>query len=88
MKSGLKELITNESGRLSKTSTIQTLGFVVMAAVLLLAVYLNRSYVPDLYFAFGTFCGGLVVTKGAVTAYKEKQSPPTPTTKSNSNAGH
>ncbi len=68
----MKQLITNQDGRLSTTSTIQFGGFVAMSAVLIVSVWLDRPYVPDLFSTFALFCGGLVVTKGAVTAYRER----------------
>lgn len=65
------ELITNNDGRHSTTAFIQFIGFFVLAGVLIYAVYLNRA-VSELYAIFATYCGGLVVSKGVVTAYKEK----------------
>lgn len=68
----MKQLITNSDGRLSTTGTIQFFGFIAMTGVLAYSVYLDRSYVPELFTTFALFCGGLVATKGAVTAYKER----------------
>ncbi|MGR6980827.1 DUF2644 domain-containing protein [Testudinibacter sp. P27/CKL/0425] len=68
----LSDLITNTDQRLSTTGTIQFLGFVAMTAILLYCVYLDRSYVPELFTTFALFCGGLVATKGAVSAYRER----------------
>lgn len=67
----MKELFTNRDGRLSTTGTIQFFGFIAMAAVLAYSVYLDRPYVPELFGTFALFCGGLVATKGAVTAYRD-----------------
>ena len=48
------ELFTNSDGRASTTGFIQFFGFLVMAGVLIYAVYLDRSTVTDLFFYF--FC--------------------------------
>lgn len=52
------ELFTNSDGRASTTGFIQFFGFLVMAGVLIYAVYLDRSTVTDLffYFACSAFC--------------------------------
>ncbi len=68
------EFITNADGRGSTTAFAQFMGFFILAGVLLYAVYLDRSSVAELYAIFATYCGGLVVSKGVVTAYKEKSS--------------
>lgn len=68
----IKELITNADNRLSTTGTIQFLTFIVLSAVLTYATYLDRHYVPDLAAVLAWFGGGLVATKGAVTAYRER----------------
>lgn len=68
----IKQLFTNNDGKASTTSTIQFLGFVGLLSVLGYSVYLDRTYVPELYSVFAMYCGGLVVTKGAVSAYKTK----------------
>ncbi|MFV0448019.1 MAG: DUF2644 domain-containing protein [Vibrio sp.] len=70
--SALKELISNDDNRTSTTSTLHVLGFFVLSAVLLYSVYLDRSYVPELFTTLAIFSGGAVVTKGAVSAYKSK----------------
>lgn len=67
------ELFTNSDGRASTTGFIQFFGFLVMAGVLIYAVYLDRSAVTDLFFYFACFCGGSAATKGAVMAYQAKQ---------------
>ena len=46
----LLELFTNVDGRASTTGFIQFFGFLVMAGVLIYAVYLDRSTVTDLFF--------------------------------------
>ncbi|MBS9781098.1 MAG: DUF2644 domain-containing protein [Gammaproteobacteria bacterium] len=69
----MKQLITNDNDRLSTTATIQFFGFIAMTCVLAYSVYLNRAYVPELFTTFAIYCGGLVVSKGAVTAYKSTQ---------------
>lgn len=66
------ELITNADGRLSTTGFIQFAGFVVLAVVLLWSVWLDRSATADLYAWFAAYCGGLTVSKGAVSAYRAK----------------
>ncbi len=48
---GLKELITNDNGRLSTTGTIQFGGALLMAIILAICVYLDRS-VNDLHGCF------------------------------------
>lgn len=70
------ELFTNNDGRASTTGFIQFFGFLVMAGVLIYAVYLDRSSVTDLFFYFACFCGGSAATKGAVMAYQAKQTKP------------
>ena len=61
------ELVTNADGRLSTTATVQMVGFVVLAAVLLVSVIYNRESASDLYMCFAAYCGGLTVSKGIVT---------------------
>lgn len=61
------ELVTNADGRLSTTATVQMVGFVVLAAVLLVSVIYNRESASDLYMWFAAYCGGLTVSKGIVT---------------------
>ena len=41
----LKELITNNDGRLSTTAFIQFFGALLMAGILIYAVWLDRAYV-------------------------------------------
>ncbi|MCK8843112.1 DUF2644 domain-containing protein [Haemophilus influenzae] len=69
----LLELFTNVDGRASTTGFIQFFGFLVMAGVLIYAVYLDRSTVTDLFFYFACFCGGSAATKGAVMAYQSRE---------------
>ena len=61
------ELVTNADGRLSTIATVQMVGFVVLAAVLLVSVIYNRESASDLYMWFAAYCGGLTVSKGIVT---------------------
>ncbi|AWY03239.1 TPA: DUF2644 domain-containing protein [Pasteurella multocida] len=70
---GLKELITNDNGRLSTTGTIQFGGAVLMAMILVICVYLDRAYVPELFMTFAIFCGGGVATKGFANAIERRQ---------------
>ncbi len=67
----IKELFTNQDGRLSTTGFIQFFGALLMAGILIYSVYLDRSYVPDLFMTFALFCGGGVATKGFATAIKK-----------------
>lgn len=68
----LKDLVSNRDGRLSTTGTIQFLTFLGLLGVLIYSTWLDRAYVPELYSTLALFGGGLVVTKGAVTAYQSK----------------
>lgn len=58
------ELFTNSDGRASTTGFIQFFGFLVMAGVLIYAVYLDRSTVTDLFFILLVFVGVLLQPKG------------------------
>ncbi len=70
----LRELITNDNGRLSTTAFIQFFGSILMSIVLCYCVYLDRSYTPELFMTFALFCGGQVATKGfAVAVSKRKE---------------
>ncbi len=69
----ISQLFTNADGRLSTTGTVQILGFVVLAVVLVYSVYMQRPDITDLYLYFAGYCGGLTATKGAVTAYRNAQ---------------
>ena len=69
----LNELITNTDGRLSTTGTIQFGGALLMAIILAICVYLDRSYVPELFMTFAIFCGGGVATKGFANAMERRQ---------------
>nr|DAW76813.1 MAG TPA: Protein of unknown function (DUF2644) [Caudoviricetes sp.] len=64
------ELFTNTDGRASTTGFIQFFGFIILAGVLVYSVYLDREVSSDFYLYFALFCGGQVVSKGVVTAYK------------------
>lgn len=70
----MTELISNTDGRLSTTSTIQFFGFLGGLAVLLVSVWLDKPYVPDLYSTFLFACVGTAATKGAVDAYRSRGS--------------
>ncbi len=69
----MKQLITNSDNRLSTTATIQFFGFLSLIGVLFYSVWLDRSYVPELFTTMAIYCGGLVVSKGAVAAYKSNK---------------
>lgn len=69
----INEYITNSDGRRSTTAFAQFAGFFILAGILIYAVYLDRSSTSELYFIFASYCGGLVVTKGVVTAYKDRK---------------
>ncbi len=64
----MKDLITNDNGRLSTTGFLQFFGGILMAGILVYAVYLDRSYVGELYMTFGAFCAGGAATKGFAQA--------------------
>lgn len=66
----LKDLISNHDGRLSTTSTIQFFGFVAAVGVMIYSVYMDKSYVPELFSTFLFACVGTAATKGAVSAFK------------------
>lgn len=68
----MKELITNNDGRLSTTAFIQFGGAILMALILVYAVYLDRSYVGELYLTFAAFCAGGAATKGFAQAMQRK----------------
>lgn len=67
------QLITNADGRLSTTGTIQFFGFIILSGVLFYSVWLDRFYVPELFTAFAVYCGGMVVSKGAVGVFAERR---------------
>ncbi|MDG6237711.1 DUF2644 domain-containing protein [Glaesserella parasuis] len=67
------ELFTNSDGRLSTTGFIQFFGELLMSAILAYCVYLDRSYVPELFMTFAVFCGGQVATKGFANALSSKR---------------
>ncbi|HDR0995735.1 TPA: DUF2644 domain-containing protein [Pasteurella multocida] len=66
----LKELITNDNGRLSTTAFIQFFGALLMAIILAYSVYLDRSNVGELFMTFAMFCGGGAATKGFANAMR------------------
>ena len=69
----ISELVTNSDGRLSTTAFIQFFGALLMALILGYCVYLDRSYVPELFMTFAIFCGGGVATKGFANALQNKR---------------
>ncbi|KMK50597.1 hypothetical protein RO21_10775 [[Actinobacillus] muris] len=69
----LSELFTNDNGRLSTTGFIQFFGALLMSGILAYCVWLDRSYVPELFMTFALFCGGQVATKGMVSALKKRE---------------
>lgn len=64
----LNELITNDNGRLSTTAFIQFFGALLMAGILVYAVWLARAYVGELFTTFAIFCAGGAATKGFANA--------------------
>lgn len=64
----LKDLVTNQDGRMSTTATIQLFGFICAMGVLLYSVYLNSEYVPEMFSTFLWCCVGGTAAKGAVNA--------------------
>ena len=64
----LKDLITNADGRLSTTTTIQFFGFLAAMFVMVYAVYMDKSYVPELFSTFLFACVGSTATKPFCTA--------------------
>ena len=72
---GMKELITNNDGRLSTTAFIQFFGALLMAGVLVYTVWLDRSYVGELFTNILLFfCGGGAATKGFANAMQSRNS--------------
>lgn len=67
------ELFSNSDGRLSTTGFIQFFGALLMSAVLTYCVYLDRSYVPELFMTFAIFCAGGAATKGFANALSNKR---------------
>lgn len=65
-----KDFYTNSDGRGSTTAFVQFLGFFILAGALIYAIFLDRASASELYTTFAIYCGGLVATKGAVSAYK------------------
>lgn len=69
----MKDLFTNNDGRLSTTGFLQFFGGLLMAAILVYAVYLDRSYVGELYLTFAAFCAGGAATKGFAQAMQQRK---------------
>lgn len=69
----ISELFTNHDGRLSTTTFIQFFGGLLMAGILMYAVYLDRTYVSDLFSTFALFCAGGAATKGAVAVLQSRK---------------
>lgn len=67
------DLITNADGRLSTTGFIQFAGFLVLAGGLLWAIYQENHTAPELYAWFAMYCGGLTVSKGAVSVLRQNK---------------
>ncbi len=44
-----------------------------MAAILIFCVWLDRSYVPELFITFAIFCGGGAATKGFASAVERRR---------------
>lgn len=68
----LKELITNDNGRLSTSAFIQFFGAVLMAGILVYAVWLDRTYVGELFTTFTIFYAGGAATKGFANALNNR----------------
>ena len=68
----LSELITNDNGRLSTTAFIQFFGALLMAGILIYAVWLDRAYVGELFTTFAIFCAGGAATKGFANALNNR----------------
>ncbi|EGV05777.1 hypothetical protein HMPREF9952_0728 [Haemophilus pittmaniae HK 85] len=68
----ISQLITNADGRLSTTAFIQFFGAILMACILIYAVWLDRSYVSELFTTFALFCGGGAATKGFANAINRR----------------
>ena len=68
----ISQLITNADGRLSTTAFIQFFGAILMACILIYAVWLDRSYVSELFSTFALFCGGGAATKGFANAISRR----------------
>ncbi|WP_439235158.1 DUF2644 domain-containing protein [Lonepinella koalarum] len=69
----VKELISNHDGRLSTTATIQFFGFVAAVGVMLYSVYMDKSYVPELFSTFLFACVGTAATKGVANALQRTE---------------
>lgn len=69
----VSDLFSNSDGRLSTTAFIQFFGSILMAGILGFCVYLDRSYVPELFMTFAIFCGGGVATKGFANALNTRR---------------
>lgn len=67
-----KDFFTNSDGKGSTTGFIQFAGFFILAGSLIYAIFLDRASASEFYSIFALYCGGLVATKGAVSAYQKK----------------
>lgn len=68
----LNELISNTDGRLSTTATIQFFGFLSCVGVMFYSVYMDKSYVPELFSTFLFGCVGTAATKGVANALSNR----------------
>ena len=64
------QLITNADGRLSTTAFIQFFGALLMAGILVFCVWLNRSYVPELFTTFASLSAVVQQRKASPTQCK------------------
>ena len=69
----LNELLSNNDGRFSTTSTIQFFGGLSVLLVLLWACFLDRPYVPDLVDAMLMYLFGSTTAKGVVSTVQQKK---------------
>ena len=67
------DLFSNSDGRLSTTAFIQFWGALLMSGILCYSVYLDRSYVPELFMTFAIFCAGGAATKGLANSLGAKK---------------
>ncbi len=59
----MKEMLKNEAGNLSGTKTSYLVGGIIMAGILIYSVYLDRNYVPELFYAFGAYAMGNKISR-------------------------
>ena len=72
---GMKELITNNDGRLSTTAFIQFFGALLMAGVLVYTRLVGHAFAPRNPYCmktFAIFCGGGAATKGFANAMQSR----------------